>query len=127
MAIVLRRQLFKWSEIGELGDLERLKLVLDHLPNEESVQVLDKTRGKGRNDYPFGAMWDSIVAGTVFQHMSMESLRKELLRNGQLRQICGFDIVLGVEGVPSSSAYTSFSRRLMKHEKKIDTMCNSDT
>jgi hypothetical protein len=66
VAIVLQKQLFKWSEIGELGDLEQLRLVLDHLPDEESVQVLDKTRGKGRNDYSFGAMWDSIVAGTVF-------------------------------------------------------------
>jgi hypothetical protein len=122
MAIIPQKQLFKWDEIEELGDLERLKLVLDYLPDEELMRVLEKKRGKGRNDYPVRAIWNSIIAGVVFQHINTESLRRELMRNGQLRQICGFDITLGVKGVPSSSAYTRFLKNLMKHQKEVNKM-----
>ncbi len=34
MAIIPQKQLFKWDEIEELGDLQRLKLVIDYLPDE---------------------------------------------------------------------------------------------
>jgi hypothetical protein len=79
MAIIPQKQLFKWDEIEELGDLERLKLVLDHMPDEELMAALEKHRGKGRNDYPVRAIWNSIIAGVVFQHDSTESLRRELI------------------------------------------------
>jgi hypothetical protein len=122
MAIIPQKQLFKWDEIEELGDLERLKLVLDHMPDEELMAALEKHRGKGRNDYPVRAIWNSIIAGVVFQHDSTESLRRELMRNGQLRQVCGFDIMLGVKGVPSSPAYTRFLKNLMKHQREVNKM-----
>ena len=35
MAIIAERSLFGWKEIEELGDLERLHLVLSNLPDEE--------------------------------------------------------------------------------------------
>jgi hypothetical protein len=59
--------------------LERLKLVLDYLPAGQGYVEFNNT-------------------GIVFQHKTTESLRRELMRNGQLRQICGFDITLGVKG-----------------------------
>jgi hypothetical protein len=122
MAIIPQKQLFKWDEVEELGDLERLKLVIDYLPDEELMQALENERANGRNDYPVRAVWNSVLAGIVFQHPTIESLRRELSRNAQLRQVCGFDITLGVEGVPSSSAYTRFLRRLMTHQKGLDEM-----
>ena len=122
MAIIPQKQLFKWDEVEELGDLERLKLVIDYLPDEELMQALENERANGRNDYPVRAVWNSVLAGIVFQHPTIESLRRELSRNAQLRQVCGFDITLGVEGVPSSSAYTRFLRRLMTHQKELDEM-----
>ena len=36
MAIIPQRQLFSWKEIEALGDLERLRLVLEYLPAEPS-------------------------------------------------------------------------------------------
>ena len=125
MAIIPQKQLFRWNEVEELGDLERLKLVIDYLPDEELMQALEDERGNGRNDYPVRVVWNSILAGIVFQHRTTESLRRELMRNGQLRQVCGFDITLGVEGVPSASAYTRFLCNLMKHEKEVDGIFNS--
>lgn len=97
---------------------------MDHLPDEELMQVLENERGKGSEDCPVRVVWNSMSAGIVFQHAAIESLRRELLRNGQLRRVCGSDITLKVEGVPSSSAYTLLSTRLMKHQRETDGMFN---
>ena len=43
--------------------------------------------GHGRNDYP--RPMNSLIAACVFQHPSIAALRRELLRNGQLRDSCG--------------------------------------
>jgi hypothetical protein len=93
--------------------LQRLLLVVNHLPDEKLMRKLEKERGKGRDDYPIRAVWNSILAGIVYQHPSIESLRRELLRNGQLREICGFDLYLGERVVPPAYVYTRFCRKLM--------------
>ncbi|SHJ51590.1 transposase [Desulfofundulus thermosubterraneus] len=85
------KRLFGWREIDELGDLERMLLVFEYLPDEELMQKLERERGHGRNDYPVRAVWNSILVRVVFQHTSVESLRRELKRNAQLRELCGFD------------------------------------
>jgi len=67
------------------------------------MKDLEKKRGKGRNGYPVRATWNSVLAGIVFQHESIEKLRRELSHNGQLRDMCDF------EGqVPSPWSYTRF-------------------
>ena len=80
MAIIPQQRLFGWREIDELGDLERLALVFRNLPDEELMRKLEQERGKGRDDYPVRAVWNSIIAGIIYQHPSIESLRRELLR-----------------------------------------------
>ncbi|GAW32790.1 hypothetical protein JDF658_25550, partial [Carboxydocella sp. JDF658] len=82
MAIIPQIKLFEWTEIQTIGDLVRLRLVLDYMPDEELMRTLERSRGKGRNDYPVRAIWNSILAGIVFQHESVEKLRRELARNG---------------------------------------------
>jgi len=84
MAIIPQKTLFRWNEIEELGDLERLDLVIKNMPDEELMVILEEERGiRGRDDYPIRAMWNSILAGVLFQHVSIESLRRELSRNAQ--------------------------------------------
>ena len=115
MAIIPQVQLFSWRDVQPLGDLERLHLVLDVLPDDPLMQVLETGRGRGRNDYPVRAMWNSIVAGIVFQHGSVESLRRELARNGQLRELCGF-----FGRVPSAWAYTRFLHRVLDQASQVE-------
>src|SRR3974390_828903 len=67
-------------------------------------------------------MWNSVLAGIVFEHVSIESLRRELSRNAQLREMCGFDPILGVRSVPSKSAYNRFLSKLLDHEPLIREM-----
>ncbi|WP_445290577.1 hypothetical protein [Aeribacillus sp. FSL K6-2848] len=68
MAIIPQLSLFSWNEIEELGDLERLRLVLENMPDEAFMKKLEKERGKGRDEYPVRAMWNALLAGIVFQH-----------------------------------------------------------
>ena len=96
-----------------MGDLERLQLVMESMPDEDLMRRLERERGFGRDDYPVRAMWNGILAGIVFQHPSAESLLRELKRNGQLRLLCGFD------KAPTSWALSRFLRKLLKMENEI--------
>ena len=82
--------LFSWNNVEQLPDFQRLKLVLDNLPDEALLEALQQQRGGGRNDLPVQAMWRATIAGIVFQHDSVEHLVRELHRNLGLLQFCGF-------------------------------------
>src|SRR5690625_1196886 len=118
MAIIPQISLFSWEDLDDLGDLKRLKLVIEHLPDEQLMLTLEKQRKNGRNDYPIRAIWNTILAGIVFEHKSIESLRRELSRIAQLRFICGLEL----RGVPTSSAYSRFMKNLMKLENEVNDM-----
>ena len=119
MATIAQRQLFGWKEIDELGDLERLKLVLETIPDEGLARLLETERFRGRNEYPVRAMWNSLLAGVVFQHPSIECLRRELARNGMLLELCGFDPLKGPDAVPPAWAYSRFLKVLLRHSKEV--------
>lgn len=122
MASIPQLMLFSWQEIESLADLKRLSLLLTHLPDEALMRQLESQRGNGRNDYPIRALWNSVLAGIVYQHPSIESLRRELMRNAQLRQLCGFDLCKGLAAVPSSNAYTNFLSLLIRHMDGVDAL-----
>jgi hypothetical protein len=65
---------------------------------------------------------NSILAGIVFEHVSIEGLRRELSRNAQLREMCGFNPLLGAKAAPGRSAYNRFLANLVKHEPLIRGM-----
>jgi len=49
MAIIPQKQLFGWKEIENIGGLERLRLVIEYLPDEKLVQILEiETHARGR-------------------------------------------------------------------------------
>jgi hypothetical protein len=87
MASIQQKQLFVWQEIEELGDLERLVLTLTYLPDEELVKTLERKGNKGIDTYPVRPVWNSIIAGVIYEHVSVERLRRELQRNAELRGI----------------------------------------
>lgn len=122
MAIIIQQKLFSWKDVDLSGELERLKMVIETMPDEELMLDLEEERKGKRDDYPIRAVWNSILGGIVYQHASIESLRRELMRNGELREVCGFDPVLADEAVPSKDAYSSMLKKLMKRQDKIDRM-----
>ena len=125
MAIIPQKSLFGWRDVEELGDLERLVLVLETLPDEALVRAMEIARFKGRDDYPVRAVWNSILAGLVYQHPSIASLRRELLRNAQLREVCGFDLWGGPSVVPPDYVYSRFLKKLTnEYSHFMDEMFN---
>ena len=108
MARITQLDLFLWKEIDDLRNLERLQLVINHMPDEKLMIAIEKKRKKGRNDSPVRAIWNSILVGVVYQHASNASLIRDLERNSKLRQMCGFDIIKDQDSIPSPSAYTHF-------------------
>lgn len=124
MDIVAQLNLF---EENELGDLEKLYTVLNELPDQALIKALDEERPTGRNDYSNLSMWRAFIAKFVFQHPTVQSLIRELNRNSQLRQICGFQthhILVNGESkkvlAPSASAFSRFSFRLTNHLEKVE-------
>ena len=114
MASIARTELFCWQDVEQLGDLERLQLVLETLPDEALMRELEGQRGSGRNDYPVRPVWNSLLAAIVFQHPSIESLRRELRRNAQLRELCGFSALDGLQAVPPAWVYSRFFASLAR-------------
>ena len=71
MATLPRPQLFCWDSVDQLGDLQRLRIVLDALPDEPLMRTLEAERGNGRDDYPVRPMSNSLIAAFVFGHRSI--------------------------------------------------------
>jgi hypothetical protein len=122
VATIAQNQLFGWHDIETLGDLERLQLLLKYLPDESVVRELEKTRGRGRDKFPVRPMWNAMLAGVVYEHPRVESLLRELKRNGQLRQVCGFELAKGLEAVPPSWAFSRFLAGVMEQQALIQGM-----
>jgi hypothetical protein len=122
MATISQKPLFGWEQIEALGDLKRLQLVLENLPDEPVVSTLEQERDRGRDRYPVRPMWNALIAGVVFQHPTVESLLRELRRNAQLRQVCGFEVLRGLKAVPNSWAFSRFLAKVMLQLPLIEAM-----
>jgi hypothetical protein len=124
MAAILQGNLFSWEEISLASDLDRLRLVIDtiSLVDEPLMVALETARANGQNKYPIRQTWHALLAGIVFQHSSIESLRRELRRNGELRNLCGFDALKGVNAVPSKDGFSHFLCNLMKQDALVTQM-----
>jgi hypothetical protein len=124
MAIILQKNLFCHKDFEFSGDPERLKYVLKYLPDEDLMKLLERDRGNGRNDYPIRPMWNSIIAGIIYQHKSISSLIRELSRNLGLLELYGFDIFKQEYAIPKAWDYTRFLQKLIKHQKEIERLFN---
>ena len=66
MASITENWLFCWRDIENLDDLKRLRLVLENLPDERLMKLLEKQRGSGSDDYSVRAVWNSIFAKVLY-------------------------------------------------------------
>lgn len=122
MSKIIQQKIFSWKDVDKSSEIGRLKVVIEEMPDEELMNALEGERKGKRDDYPIRAVWNSILSGIVYQHPSIESLRRELLRNAELREVCGFDPALKEKAVPSKDAYSSMLKKLMKKQEMIDRM-----
>lgn len=122
MAIIAQKDLFGWENYEKFDGLKRLELILKVLDDEKLMKTLEEERGHGRNEYPVRAVWNSILAGILFEHEKIESLRRELKRNTALCYICGFDVSKGADCVPKAGVYSRFIVNILKHMDLLQEM-----
>lgn len=128
MNIISETTIFDYMQIEELGDLDRLKLCLENVEDEELCKKLEKTRGNGRNDFPVRVMLNFVYAMKVFGHRSVESFRRELSRNSQLRRMCGLKdedyTYLGKRKtlIPEARVFTNFFKSLMEYQNELNAI-----
>lgn len=60
-------------------------MFLENIQDNELCQTLEKERKNGRNDYSVRTILNLIYAMKIFGHRSIESFRREVSRNSQLR------------------------------------------
>ena len=133
MSIIPQISLFEFMKFEDLHELQELKMVLENMPDEELMRKLENKRGNGRDDYPVRAMWNAVIAGVIYRHESIESLKSELGRNGQLRVVCGFrkyktikdsigKIMRKEPHIPNVWNFSRFLSNLMDEQELIDKM-----
>lgn len=124
--IISQENIFDYNKIEELGDLERLSLCLNGINDEKLANILKKERKNGRNDYPIEVMLNLIYAMKIFSHPSVESFRRELSRNNQLRKACGLGYRLNRKHlVPPARVFTNILKKLEKHVELLDEIFES--
>lgn len=114
--------LFSWQAIEASPEILRFQRLLEGIDDRELIETLEDERKGKRNDYPIRAVWNSILAGIIFQHAEISSLRRELARNAELRQACGFDPILRERAVPSKDAYSRFFGKLARHADLVEAL-----
>lgn len=131
MNIIEQKTIFDYTQIEELGDLERLKLFFESINDNELCKKLQIERKNGRNDFPIRVMLNLIYAMKIFGHRSVESFRRELSRNSQLRRMCGLKeedyLYLGKRKsfIPPARVFTGFMKKLVKYQSKLDNIFES--
>ena len=123
MAIIPQTSIFDYTEIEGLGDLERLDLTFEGIDDEKLMRKLEAKRKNGRDDYPVRVMWNLLIAMIVFCHKTVESFRRELSRNAQLRRECG------LRGgrkhlAPPSRVFSGFIKILAEEAQEIAEIFN---
>jgi hypothetical protein len=127
MAIIPEISLFDFEEIEMMGDLERFHLALEGIDDEALMVMLENNRGYGRDDYPVRVMWNLFIAMKVFGHPTIESFRRELSRNSQLRRVCGLnDYGHGFGGrphlVPPPRVFSGFLKTLVGFQDEVSAI-----
>lgn len=125
MAIIQQINIFDYSEIENLGDLERFYLAIEGIDDEELMLELENKRGNGRDDYPVRVMWNLIIAMIIFGHSTIASFRRELARNSQLRKTCGLYDYAYEQGhrknlIPPARVFTGFLNLLYEFQDELN-------
>ncbi|MFW5870055.1 MAG: transposase [Candidatus Sumerlaeota bacterium] len=122
---IIEQNLFSWQVVESSTEIQRFQAILATTPDEALMRTLEAERRGRRNDWPIRAMWNALIAMVVFRHDSIASLRRELERNGELRQACGFalqrrEVLVNGEKrlrplAPSKDAFRRFIKKLAAH------------
>ena len=91
MRIAITKPLFAWDCLEDSPSLATVKAFLAAVPDARLLDMLRQYRGRGRNDYPVGALWGVVLLRIALRHVSFEATLGELSRNEALRRLIGIE------------------------------------
>lgn len=112
---ITQPSLITWQAVEASGDLKKIRRILENLGDEQLMVALEDQRKGRRDDYPIRAVWNTILAGIILGHTTVEGFLRELRRNAELRQLLGYDPVRGSDAVPPGYVITRLVGKLVKH------------
>lgn len=116
-----------WDSIEQSPDLERVEMVLKHLPDEALMRALESRR-MGRPDATsVRVKWNCLLVARLLGHGSMQSLLRELKRNPLLRRVVGINPARGPGGVPDKDEMSRFWKKLVgefgREVESVESAC----
>jgi len=99
MRVAMTKPLFAWDCLEDSPSLRTVREFLGSVPDAALLASLRAWRGKGRDDYPVGVLWGTLLVSIVLRHPTMEGCLGELRRNAGLRRLIGIE---NEEAVPKA-------------------------
>jgi hypothetical protein len=101
--------LFAWARLEDHPQLATVRELLEVLPDQELLEQLQRSRGKGRDDYPVEHLWGVFVLTIALRHSCFEGCLAELARNPFLYRLLG---IANVEQIPKPWNVSRFAEVL---------------
>jgi len=114
MAIISQISIYDNTEnFDNLGDLERVKFIIENIPDDWILAKLRKDRDyRGRKGNDLEVLINVYWVKIALERTKISETLRELRRNSQLRKLIG----IKNEAVPSAYALTRFMAKLKKYE-----------
>ncbi len=91
MKIGMTKPLFAWDALADSPSLLCIRSFLETIPDAALLDALRRARGKGRDDYPVGVLWGTLLLAIVLRHHTLDACLEELTRNPALRLLIGIE------------------------------------
>jgi len=105
MKVAITKPLFAWDALDDSPSLQSLRVLLEAIPDSALLNSLHQTRGKGRNDFPIGALWGTLLLAIMLRHISINACLEDLTRNAALRLLIGIEREDDVPGPDNISRF----------------------
>jgi IS5 family transposase len=113
---IIQTPLFDFEAFIVERGKDRLTMVLEALPAEKLIIVLEREHWTGRKGYSVRGMWSAFIAGALYDCHSIVDVARLLKRSKDVRLVCGF----AKDDLPDEDALGRFLRKLVAHEDLLE-------
>lgn len=92
MRVYVTDALFAWERLEDSPSLRSIRAFLHSVSDAALLESLRAARGRGRDDYPVGVLWGTLLLTIALRHPSIEACLGDLARNAELRKLIGIEL-----------------------------------
>lgn len=113
---IIQAPLFDFESFITGKGSDRLAKMLEAIPAEKLLVVLEREHWTGRKGYSVRGMWSALVAGLLHQCPTLAQVVRLLERDKEVRMVCGFS----KDNVPGADAMSRFMKKLAQHQELVE-------